>query len=185
MKKMKILPFGILFGSTVLLIPGCKSTYSLSDESKSTAQNMTPEVAAVKLSAIIIKDKTSASIGLDDVVTGGLTRVTKDSVTYYKTLGPQADKAANGFTGGYSMTPAYSEAMDLVITVDYRRVKSINVHELKNGDLSIMIKDSQKSFLTKTMYQFETPGTNRQLVFALCSVLMPNATFVYKGGTTK
>jgi hypothetical protein len=182
---MKKLPFAILFACALLLIPGCKSTYTLSDEIKGDAQNMTPEVAAGKLSTLIVKEKTSASIGLDDVVSGGITKVTKDSVTYYKTLGPQADKTASGFTGGYSMTTAYTEEADLVITVHYSRVKSINVHEFKNGDIRITIRDAQKSFLSKTMYQFETPGTNRKLVLALCSVLMPNATFVYKGGEAK
>jgi len=128
---MKQLLFGVLLACVVLLIPCCKTTYTLTDEIKSIAQNMTPEVATNKLSAIIVKEKTSASIGFEEVVKGGLSNVTLDSITYYKTISPQLDKAASGFTGGYSTTPAYTEAQDLVITVDYKRVKSIYVHDKK------------------------------------------------------
>lgn len=179
MKRMNKILFGIFFASSVLLIPDCKTTFTLTNEIKSIAENMTPVEAAHKLSAIIEKNKTGASIGLDDVYTGGLTTVGKDSITYYKTVEPKIDKTYSNFTGGYETVPTYSEKKDLVITVNFSRVKSIKIHELKGGDVRITLKDGHNSFQNKTMYQFETTANNHDVAIALCSKLIPNAEISY------
>ncbi len=180
---MKRLTTVVLFSLAVFIFPSCKSTFNLTDEIKGIAANMTPEEAAEKLGTIIDKEKTSASIGLEDVITGGSVKVCKDSVTFFKTI---VDKSASsGFATGYQSTADYTESRNVVITVQFSRVKSIKMHEAKNRDLKVTIKDGSKSILAGTMFQFETAGTNRELAISLCSKLMPDAEFVYTGGGGK
>jgi hypothetical protein len=179
MKTMNEILLGIFLLSGAVIIPGCKTSFILSDGIKNIAQNLTPEEAAHKLSAIIDTNKSSGCIGLDEVVAGGLTKVTKDSITYYKTLLPKIDKTYSNFTNGYETVPTFTEKRDLVITVSFNRVKSVKLHELKNGDLRITLKDSHDSFITKTMYQFDSPAVNRELAIALCLRLIPNAKINY------
>jgi hypothetical protein len=177
---MKKITFVLLFASLVVLIPGCKTTFILTDEIKGIAQNMTPEEAADKLSTIIDKDNTGASIGLESIVTGGLTRVNKDSITYYKTIGPLVDRSASSsFATGYETAATYTERSDVVITVKFNRVKSIKMHKTKDGYLKVTIKESPDFLLTRSMYQFNTQSTNRELAMALCSKLIPGAEIVY------
>lgn len=147
----------------------------MTDEIKTVAQNMTPDAAADKFGALIEKDKTRASIGFDDVVSSGQTIVTKDSITFSKSIPPQIEKSAGGFANGYESAVTYTEQRDVLISVKFSRVQSIKIHETKNGYLMITIKDPHESLITKTMYQFDTKDRNRELAIALCSVLMPNA----------
>ena len=86
MKNMKRQTLGIVFASVILLMPCCKSSYTLTDDIKSIVQNMSPEEAAVKLNSIIEYDKSGAAIGLDEIVTGGSTIVRKDSITFHKSI---------------------------------------------------------------------------------------------------
>lgn len=180
--KKKIL--SILFAFLVLLIPGCKSAYILTNDIKSLSQGMTPAEAAVKLNSIIEKDKTGATIGLEDVVWGGSTGVTKDSITFSKTIAPQKDISSNSFTSGYETAASYTEKRDIVVTVKFNRVNSVKIREYKDGRIRSTIRDDQSLFVSKPMYQFDTPVANRDLVIALFTVLMPDAKIIYSGGSS-
>jgi hypothetical protein len=179
MKKMKKILLGIVFAIAVLLGTNCKSTFVVTDDIKNTAQNITPDEAAEKLRAIIEKSTTGASTGFEDMVTGGVTTVLKDSIRYYKTIGAQLDKSTNSFTGGYETVPQYKEGRIVQITVRFSRVNSIKMHESKKGDLRISIKDGYNSVLNKAVYQFETSATNRDMIISLFSILIPNAKIEY------
>lgn len=176
---MKKILIGLLFAIGVLFITNCKSTFIVTNDIKSLAQNITPEEAVEKLRAIIEKSTTGASTGFEDMVTGGVTTVLKDSIRYYKMIGPQIDKSTNSFTGGYETVPMYKEGRIVQITVRFSRVNSIKIHEFKKGDLRISIKDGYDSILNKAVYQFETPVTNRDMVISLFSILIPNAKIEY------
>ncbi len=180
-EKMKKLTFWLLFGSAAISNQCCKPTYILADDNKSIAQNITAEETAVKLSTIIDGDRTGAAVGIKEIFPGGLTRVTKDSITYYQTIGPQLDKSSNGFASGYESTPNYKESSDVVISVKFDRVKSIKISEPKEGDLRINFKDDHTFLPYKPRYQCYTSVANRDLAIALCSVLMPQAKIVYSG----
>jgi hypothetical protein len=71
MKNLKSQTLGIVFVSVILLMPGCKSSYTLTDDIKSIVQNMSPEEAAVKLNSIMENDKSGAAFGLDKIVYSG------------------------------------------------------------------------------------------------------------------
>ena len=174
----------ILFAALVLLLPGCKSAYILTNDIKSLSQGMTPGEAAVKLNSIIEKDKTGATIGLEDVVWGGSTGVTKDSITFSKTIAPQKDKSSNSFTSGYETAASYTEKRDIVVTVKFNTVKSVKIREYKDGHIRSTIRDDQSLFVSKPMFQFDTPVANRDLIIALFSVLIPDAKIVYSGGAS-
>jgi hypothetical protein len=179
MKKMKKTLFGLLFTIVVLSGTNCKSTSIVTNDIKSPAQNITPEEAVEKLRAIIETSITSASTGLNDIVKGGVTTVLKDSIRYYKMIGQQLDNSRDGFAGGYESVPSYIESRLVQITVRFDRVNSIKIHESKKGNIRISIKDGYTSFLNKPVYQFETPGTNRNMVISLFSILIPNAKIEY------
>jgi hypothetical protein len=179
MQKIKKILFGLLFAIAVLSATSCKSTYVLPNDIKSNAQNITPEEAVEKLRAIIEKSTTGASTGFEDMVTGGVTTVLKDSIRYYKMIGPQMDKSVNSFTGGYETVPTYKEGKIVQITVRFSRVNTIKMHESKKGDLRISIKDGYTSVLNKAVYQFETSSTNRDMIISLFSILIPKAKIEY------
>jgi hypothetical protein len=181
MKNLKRQTLGIVFVSSILLMPFCKSSYTLTDDIKSIVQNMSPEEAAVKLNSIMENDKSGAAFGLDEIVTGGSTIVRKDSITYHKRIGAQTGKSSPNFATGYETVPAYNETTDMIVSVQFNKVKTIKIQELKNGNLRITIKDDNQFIITRPMYQFETQGTNSKLVIALCSKLMPDAKIVYSG----
>lgn len=179
MKKMKKTLFGLLFAIAVLSGTSCKSTFVVTNEIKGNAQNLTPEEAVEKLRAIIETSVTGASTGFEDMVTGGVTTVLKDSIRYYKMIGPQLDKSINSFTGGYETVPTYKDGKIVQITVRFSRVNSIKIHESKKGDLRISIKDGYESILNKAVYQFETSAANRDLIISLFSILIPKAKIEY------
>ena len=179
MKKLKKALFGLLFTIVVLSGTNCKSTFVVKNDTKSPAQNITPEEAVEKLRAIIEKSITGASTGFDDKITGGVTTVLKDSIRYYKMIGPELDNSTSGFTGGYETVPSYKDSRIVQITVRFDRVNSIKIHESKKGNIRIYIKESYASFLNKAVYQFETPGTNRNMVISLFAILIPNAKIEY------
>jgi len=181
---MKKILFEILFAGLVSLIPGCKSAYIVTNDIKNLSQGITPEEAAVKLNSIIEKDKTGATIGLEDVVWGGSTSVTKDSITFSRTIAPQKDISSNSFTSGYETAASYTEQREIVVTVKFNRVQSVKIREYKDGHIRSTIRDDQSLFVSKPMYQFDTPVANRDLVIALFSVLIPDAEIIYSGGTS-
>jgi hypothetical protein len=179
MKKMKKILLGILFAIALLAGTSCKSTSIITNDNKSNAQKLTPEEAVEKLRAIIETSVTGASTGFEDMVIGGVTTVLKDSIRYYKMIGPQIDKSVNSFTGGYETVPTYKDGRIVQITVRYSRVNTIKIHESKKGDLRISIKDGYESVLNKAMYQFDTSATNRDLIISLFSILIPKAKIEY------
>jgi hypothetical protein len=179
MKRTKKILLGILFAIAVLLGTNCKSTFVVTNDIKNTAQNITPDEAVEKLRAIIEKSITGASTGFEDMVTGGVTTVLKDSIRYYKIIGPQMDKSVNSFTGGYETVPTYKDGRIVQITVRFSRVNSIKIHEFKKGDIRVSIKDGYNSILNKAVYQFETSVTNRDIVISLFSILIPKAKIEY------
>jgi len=179
MKKIKKTLFGLLFAIIVFSGTGCKSTLIVTNDNKSNAQNITPDEAVEKLRAIIETSATGASTGFEDMVTGGVTTVLKDSIRYYKTIGAQLDKSTNSFTGGYETVPQYKDGRIVQITVRFSRVNSIKIHEFRKGDIRVSIKDGYNSILNKAVYQFETAGTNRDLIISLFSILIPKAKIEY------
>lgn len=179
MKKKKKILFGLLFAIAVLSGTSCKSTFVVTNDIKSLSQNITPDEAVEKLRAIIEKSTTGATTGFEDMVTGGVTTVLKDSIRYYKTIGAQLDKSTNSFTGGYETVPQYKDGRIVQITVRFSRVNSIKFHESKKGDLKISIKDGYESILNKAVYQFETKAANRDMIISLFSILIPKAKIEY------